>query len=137
MPDNDTRISELKDAWAKFVAAREWDQFHSPKNLVMALAAESAELMEHFLWIDNDASRTIVRDPAVLEAVCDEIAGRGEFTSAFMGLAGSAATGAYQALFEYQSLMSELLGLDITPLPRNNARSVVVSTITSATSPEK
>jgi len=50
-------------------------------------------------------------------AVCDEIAGRGEFTSAFMGLAGSAATGAYQALFEYQSLMSELLGLDITPLP--------------------
>jgi glycine dehydrogenase subunit 1 len=50
-------------------------------------------------------------------AVCEEIAGRGEFTSAFMGLAGSAATGAYQALFEYQSLMSELLGLDITPLP--------------------
>jgi glycine dehydrogenase subunit 1 len=50
-------------------------------------------------------------------AVCDEIAARGEFTSAFMGLAGAAATGAYQALFEYQSLMSELLGLDITPLP--------------------
>lgn len=50
-------------------------------------------------------------------AVCDEIAARGEFTSAFMGLAGSATTGAYQALFEYQSLMSELLGLDITPLP--------------------
>ena len=50
-------------------------------------------------------------------AVCDEIAGRAEFTSAFMGLAGAAATGAYQALFEYQSLMSELLGLDITPLP--------------------
>jgi glycine cleavage system P protein (glycine dehydrogenase) subunit 1 len=50
-------------------------------------------------------------------AVCDEIASRGEFTSAFMGLGGSAATGAYQALFEYQSLMSELLGLDIAPLP--------------------
>lgn len=50
-------------------------------------------------------------------AVCDEIAGRGEFTSAFMGLAGSAASGAYQALFEYQSLLAELVGLDITPLP--------------------
>src|SRR4029450_10168545 len=42
-------------------------------------------------------------------AVCDEIAGRGEFTSAFMGLGGSATTGAYQGLFEYQSLMSELV----------------------------
>jgi len=50
-------------------------------------------------------------------AVCDEIASRAEFTSAFMGLGGAATTGAYQALFEYQSLMSELVGLDITPLP--------------------
>jgi len=50
-------------------------------------------------------------------AVCDEIAGRGEFTSAFMGLGGATTTGAYQALFEYQSLLSELVGLDVTPLP--------------------
>lgn len=50
-------------------------------------------------------------------AVCDEIAGRGEFTSAFMGLGGASTTGAYQALFEYQSLISELVGLDIAPLP--------------------
>ena len=50
-------------------------------------------------------------------AVCDEIAGRGEFTSAFMGLGGASTTGAYQALFEYQSLISELVGLDVAPLP--------------------
>jgi NTP pyrophosphatase (non-canonical NTP hydrolase) len=74
MSDSETRISELKEAWGKFVTEREWEQFHSPKNLVMALAAEAAELMEHFLWIDNDASRAVVRDPAVREAVCDEIA---------------------------------------------------------------
>lgn len=50
-------------------------------------------------------------------AVCDEIACRGEFTSAFMGLGGGSTTGAYQALFEYQSLISELVGLDVAPLP--------------------
>lgn len=50
-------------------------------------------------------------------AVCDEIAGRGEFTSAFMGLGGASTTGAYQALFEYQSLIAELVGLDVAPLP--------------------
>jgi glycine dehydrogenase subunit 1 len=50
-------------------------------------------------------------------AVCDEIAGRGEFTSAFMGLGPASTTGAYQALFEYQSLISELVGLDVAPLP--------------------
>jgi glycine dehydrogenase subunit 1 len=47
-------------------------------------------------------------------AVCDEIAARGEFTSAFMGLGGSSTTVAYQALFEYQRLISELVGLDVT-----------------------
>jgi glycine dehydrogenase subunit 1 len=50
-------------------------------------------------------------------AVCDEIGSRGEFTSAFMGMGGGSTTGAYQALFEYQSLISELVGLDVTPLP--------------------
>jgi NTP pyrophosphatase (non-canonical NTP hydrolase) len=74
MPDNSTTVGELRAAWAKFVAEREWDQFHSPKNLVMALACEAAELMEHFLWIDNDESRRQARDPALREQVADEIA---------------------------------------------------------------
>src|SRR5262249_862172 len=72
--DAATPIAELRVAWAKFVRDREWNQFHSPKNLVMALACEAAELMEHFLWIDNDSSRQLVDDPAVREHVADEIA---------------------------------------------------------------
>jgi NTP pyrophosphatase (non-canonical NTP hydrolase) len=72
--DATTPVAELRDAWARFVKERDWEQFHSPKNLVMALACESAELMEHFLWIDNDASRKSVEDPAVREQVADEIA---------------------------------------------------------------
>ena len=74
MPDNTTRVATLREAMARFVAARDWEQFHSPKNLAMALAVEAAELMEHFLWIDNDASRAVLGEPATLEQVADEIA---------------------------------------------------------------
>jgi NTP pyrophosphatase (non-canonical NTP hydrolase) len=67
-------VAQLRQAMARFVAERDWEQFHSPKNLAMALAAEAAELMEHFLWIDNDASRALVRDPVERGAIVDEIA---------------------------------------------------------------
>jgi NTP pyrophosphatase (non-canonical NTP hydrolase) len=74
MADDRTTVGELRAAMARFVSVREWDQFHSPKNLAMALAVEAAELMEHFLWIDNDASRRIVENPSELAKVADEIA---------------------------------------------------------------
>jgi NTP pyrophosphatase (non-canonical NTP hydrolase) len=74
MPDNTTRVAALREAMARFVAERDWEQFHSPKNLVMALAVEAAELMEHFLWIDNDDSRAVAQDQTRLEQVADEMA---------------------------------------------------------------
>ena len=74
MADQTTTVTTLREAMARFVGEREWDQFHSPKNLAMALGVEAAELMEHFLWIDNDVSREQMRDPARLEPVADEIA---------------------------------------------------------------
>jgi NTP pyrophosphatase (non-canonical NTP hydrolase) len=74
MPDSTTTVAALRESMARFVTEREWEQFHSPKNLAMALAAEAAEVMEHFLWIDNEASRAVVRDPAQLEQIADEIA---------------------------------------------------------------
>jgi dCTP diphosphatase len=74
VPDATTTIAELRAGMAAFVREREWEQFHSPKNLAMALAAEAAELMEHFLWIDNDASRVAMTDTARREEVADELA---------------------------------------------------------------
>jgi dCTP diphosphatase len=74
MSDQTTVVAALREAMAQFVAEREWQQFHSPKNLAMALSVEAAELMEHFLWIDNDASRAEARQPAKREQVADEIA---------------------------------------------------------------
>ena len=74
MPDSSTTVAELRQAMVHFVAERDWEQFHSPKNLVMGLAIEAAELMEHFLWIDNDASRQVRHEPARLGEVADEMA---------------------------------------------------------------
>lgn len=74
MPDATTTLATLKSAVRQFAAEREWEPFHSPKNLVMGLSVEAAELMEHFLWIDNEASRQVVNDPARLGQVADEMA---------------------------------------------------------------
>lgn len=50
MTDQKTTINDLKKEVARFVKARNWEKFHSPKNLSMAIAIEAAELMEHFQW---------------------------------------------------------------------------------------
>ncbi len=74
MSDAKTTIDELKQLIQRFVAERDWEQFHSPKNLSMALAIEAAELMEHFQWVDLAASRAIADDPEKLAAVGEELA---------------------------------------------------------------
>jgi len=52
--DDQTTVGQLKQLVADFVAERDWQQFHDPKNLSMAIAIEAAELMEHFQWLRND-----------------------------------------------------------------------------------
>lgn len=72
--DATTTVAQLRDILAEFVAERDWSQFHSPKNVSMALAIEAAELMEHFQWLTTEASRRLVEDPAKLAAVGEELA---------------------------------------------------------------
>ncbi len=74
MTDYETTIAALKEIVRQFAAEREWERFHSPKNLSMCLAVEAAELMEHFMWVDSEASRDVVNDPRQLAEVADEIA---------------------------------------------------------------
>lgn len=52
-------LEQLRRRLADFAAARDWDQFHSPKNLSMALIAEAAELVEHFQWLSEAASHAL------------------------------------------------------------------------------
>jgi NTP pyrophosphatase (non-canonical NTP hydrolase) len=66
------RLADLQQRLREFAAARDWDQFHSPKNLSMALAVEAAELVELFQWLTEEESRAL--DAARLEQVRREAA---------------------------------------------------------------
>ena len=61
--DSTTTLSDLKTLIQDFVDQRDWNQFHSPKNLSMSMAIEAAELMEHFQWISMDESRETPETP--------------------------------------------------------------------------
>jgi dCTP diphosphatase len=72
--DATTTVAELKTRVLAFAKERDWEQFHAPKNLSMALAAEAGELMEHFLWAEPAASGNIARDPARRNKIEEELA---------------------------------------------------------------
>ena len=74
MSDQQTTIAGLRQMVRDFVDERDWQQFHSPKNLSMALAIEAAELMEHFQWLTPEASREIRDDGEKQQAVGEELA---------------------------------------------------------------
>lgn len=65
-------MEELIEELERFAEERDWTQYHSPKNLAMALAVEAAELMEHFQWLTEDQSRTL--DDEARQAVAAEVA---------------------------------------------------------------
>jgi NTP pyrophosphatase (non-canonical NTP hydrolase) len=63
-------LDELSRRLVEFARARDWEQFHSPKNLAMALIAECAELVEHFQWLTEEQSYALPaekRDEVALE----------------------------------------------------------------------
>lgn len=74
MSDAATTVSEIRERVLAFARERDWEQFHSPKNLSMALAAEAGELMEHFLWAESKASAAVLTEPKKRAAIEDELA---------------------------------------------------------------
>ncbi len=65
-------LAEFRHEFRKFIDERDWEQFHSPKNLAMALAGEVGELLEQFQWLSEEESRHLSGEN--LEAVAREIA---------------------------------------------------------------
>ena len=65
-------LIRLRDALRQFAAARDWQQFHTPKNLATALCVEAAELLEHFQWLTPAQSSQL--DARSKRAVANEIA---------------------------------------------------------------
>lgn len=65
-------LTELRDSLRAFAEERDWDQFHSPKNLAAALSVEAAELLENFQWLTEEQSKKL--PPADIEKVRQEMA---------------------------------------------------------------
>ena len=67
-------VKGLSEALAAFSAERDWDQYHSPKNLVMALTSEVGELTEVFQWLSEAQSKSAATNPDTATAVREELA---------------------------------------------------------------
>ncbi len=69
-----TEIEELTTTIREFAQSRDWERFHTPKNLAMALSVEVAELVELFQWLTPEESSALVDEPEGRAAIEDEIA---------------------------------------------------------------
>src|SRR5579872_4582074 len=78
MADTTTTLSELKELLQAFVRERDWEQYHSPKNLSMNISIEAAELMEKFLWVTTQESHE--------EVAKNRVEIEQEFADVFVGL---------------------------------------------------
>lgn len=72
MTQHEDKLESLRARLAAFAAERDWDQFHNPKNLAMALAGEAGELVEHFQWLSFEQAADLA--PATREEVALECA---------------------------------------------------------------
>ena len=69
-PDGTDALTHLRERLAAFADERDWDQFHNPKNLAMAVAGEAGELVEHFQWLTLEEAASLpsdTRDAVALE----------------------------------------------------------------------
>ncbi|MCX5386243.1 nucleotide pyrophosphohydrolase [Streptomyces sp. NBC_00083] len=67
-------VTALQRRLAAFAAARDWQQYHTPKNLVAALSVEASELLEIFQWLTPEQSDRVMSDPDTAHRVTDEVA---------------------------------------------------------------
>ena len=74
MSDNQISIEELKSTVEKFVNERDWEKFHSPKNLSMSISIEASELMELFQWLTFKESKEKMKEGKLRKNAIDEIA---------------------------------------------------------------
>jgi NTP pyrophosphatase (non-canonical NTP hydrolase) len=69
-----TALEELRAELRAFVAARDWHQFHDPKNLAMLVASEAGELVAEYRWVRSEDADALSREPAARARIADELA---------------------------------------------------------------
>mgnify|MGYP000661816059 CR=1 FL=1 len=72
--DENTTVAALRREMQRFVEERDWQQFHSPKNLSMAIAIEAAELMEHYQWLNEREAAQAAESAETMAKVREELA---------------------------------------------------------------
>ena len=86
--DSTATIQSLKDLCAAFCRARDWEKFHTPKELAVGAATEAAELLALFRFKSDDEARALVADPAKREAAAHEVADALYFLLRFCDVSG-------------------------------------------------
>lgn len=99
------RIRDLQEALARFAKDRDWEEYHTPKNLTMALAGEVGELLDIFQWLTPEESKAVMEDPKRREDVLMELGD----------------------VFQYLLRLADVLGVDLedatrTVIERNEKR---------------
>jgi len=68
------RMAELKEKVASFVEERQWEQFHTPKDISISISIEAAELLENFQWRSNEEIENMLKKESYFTSIKDEIA---------------------------------------------------------------
>ncbi|MFT4297580.1 MAG: nucleotide pyrophosphohydrolase [Candidatus Woesearchaeota archaeon] len=79
MKDDSTTIEEIKQKLLNFINERDWDQYHIPKDVALALSIEVAEILEHFRFKTDDEIAEWIKDKNNKQELADEIADTGMF----------------------------------------------------------
>ena len=95
--DERTTVRELRRMVERFVRERDWEQFHTPKNLSMGMAVEAAELMELFQWHDAEGSAALMTRPRARQAAREEVADVMIYCLAFANRTGIDVAGAIRS----------------------------------------
>lgn len=72
--DTEVTVGALRQAVHTFVDERDWYRYHTPKNLAMSIAIETAELMEHFQWLSTEESKALIENDDARAEIADELA---------------------------------------------------------------
>lgn len=97
LADSTTTVAELKSRILAFAQERDWEKFHTLKNLSMALAAEAGELMEHFLWVEGaEASAAALALPSRRQKIEEELADVIIYALEFANISGLDVSGAIE-----------------------------------------
>ncbi|MFH8366612.1 nucleotide pyrophosphohydrolase [Streptomyces sp. NPDC018031] len=88
LPGTDTDVPGLQRRLAAFAAARDWQPFHTPKNLAAALSVEASELVEIFQWLTPEESARVMDHPETAHRVEDEVADVLAYLLQFCGVLG-------------------------------------------------